>query len=62
MDLSSHLIMEKADGLIKLWRATMTNEYIPLSLSVGGVKSLGQVDEHRDRGSAQGIFTVPASL
>ena len=38
--------MEEVDDLNKLWRATKTSEDIPQSLSVDGVKCLGQVDEH----------------
>ena len=38
--------MEKADDLNELWRATITSEHIPQSLSAGGVKSLGQVDDN----------------
>ena len=45
-DLSSHIIMEKADDLNTLWRAAITSKHIPQSLSVDGVKCFGQVDEH----------------
>ena len=46
LERTCHINMEKADDLNELWRATITSKGIPQSLSVDGVKCLGQVDEH----------------